>query len=105
MTDLTVNVAVYSSGVSAKPTSYDKATKTEANYRRADVTDEAPHFPRARGYMDHMELPEGAPATEGNRAERCGTCLHYSGLRSCDIVAGIIEAAYVCDWWEDARRP
>jgi hypothetical protein len=103
--DIHLQVSVYSTGVAEKPSSFDKATKLEAGYRRADASTEVPVAvtvpSQARGRMDHMEVPKGAPVTEGEH-QRCGTCTHFSGFKSCEIVVGVIEPEYVCDWWEVA---
>lgn len=76
MSDITVQVSVYSSGVGARPAPHDRATKAEANYKIVQPTN-----------------PNYDPEV------RCGTCEHFRMTR-CEIVAGRIESDHVCDWWE-----
>jgi hypothetical protein len=64
---------------SGPPSSQDKATKLEANYREADG--------------------------DGS----CADCRYFSAgpARSglCDLVTGNISPHYVCDWYEPADKP
>lgn len=102
------------------PSLTGRATKAEANYRPAylDPEEAAAARDRAhqrslltRGRLDHMEIPTGLPSEEGDRSrilpghvheKECASCLHY-GVSDCDLVAGIIDPEYVCDWWEDSE--
>lgn len=34
---------------------------------------------------------------------KCGTCSHFDGTSTCDIVAGMIDAEAVCDLFEPAK--
>jgi hypothetical protein len=87
------------------PTSTDKSTKAEADYRPASLDTHVDRLQHAyaRGWDVGMEIPVGQGVTaiaRDNPDARCGTCSHFRSA-GCSIVAGRIDPSFICEYWAE----